>query len=224
AGISSATRISEVAMFSRIRTLALAALLTAVLASPALAKGPPWISIELTVNPYDRTMKGAFLLVHAFHHQTPIGFPIEGTAEGMVNGERRTVKLEFAETSRDGVYALKRTWAEEGVWTLVIRVNQGPAGAEGGTAAAGRRRSPWPAVFSEVPFTLTTEEADYARTFGNWWTHTDGGRSLDGRQLQRRRGTDLSTASSGALRRVPQRRQRADADHHGGAGAGHAHH
>ena len=123
-------------MFSRIRTLALAALMTAVLASPALAKGPPWISIELPVNPYDRTMQGAFLLVHAFHHQTPVGFPIEGTAEGMVNGERRTVKLEFSETSRDGVYALKRTWAEEGVWTLVIRVNQGPADAEGNTATA----------------------------------------------------------------------------------------
>ena len=123
-------------MFTRLRTVALAAAISAVFASPALAKGPPWISIELPVNPYDRTMQGAFLLVHAFHHQTPIGFPIEGTAEGMVNGERRTVKLEFAETSRDGVYALKRTWATDGVWTLVIRVTQGPADAEGGTATA----------------------------------------------------------------------------------------
>ncbi|PYP64227.1 MAG: hypothetical protein DMD37_03225, partial [Gemmatimonadetes bacterium] len=60
-------------MFSRIRTVALAALMSAALASPALAKGPPWISIELPVNPYDRTMQGAFLLVHAFHHQTPVG-------------------------------------------------------------------------------------------------------------------------------------------------------
>ena len=123
-------------MFTRLRTFALAAAISAVFAAPALAKGPPWISIELPVNPYDRTMQGAFLLVHAFHHQTPIGFPIEGTAEGMVNGERRTVKLEFAETSRDGVYALKRTWATDGVWTLVIRVTQGPADAEGGTATA----------------------------------------------------------------------------------------
>ena len=115
-------------MFSRIRTVALAALMSAALASPALAKGPPWISIELPANPYDRTMQGAFLLVHAFHHQTPVGFPIEGTAEGMVNGERRSVKLEFSETSRDGVYALKRTWATDGVCTLVIRVNPGNEG------------------------------------------------------------------------------------------------
>lgn len=119
-------------MFTRIRSLALAAAISVVFAAPALAKGPPWISIELPVNPYDRTMQGAFLLVHAFHHQTPVGFPIEGTAEGMVNGERRTVKLEFSETSRDGVYALKRTWATDGVWTLVIRVNQGPG--DGATA------------------------------------------------------------------------------------------
>src|SRR5947208_13737633 len=113
---------------SRIRTLAITTLLAAALASPALAKGPPWISIELPANPYDRTMQGAFLLVHAFHHQTPVGFPIEGTAEGMVNGQRRSVKLEFSETSRDGVYALKRTWATDGVWTLVIRVNPGNEG------------------------------------------------------------------------------------------------
>lgn len=87
--------------------------------------GPPWISIEYPVNPYDASMRGAFLLVHAFHHGTPIGFPIDGTAEGIVNGERRTVRLEFTETSRPGVYALKQMWPTQGVWTLVIRATQG---------------------------------------------------------------------------------------------------
>ena len=87
--------------------------------------GPPWISIEYPVNPYDASMRGAFLLVHAFHHGTPAGFPIDGTAEGIVNGERRTVRLEFRETSRPGVYALKQMWPTQGVWTLVIRATQG---------------------------------------------------------------------------------------------------
>jgi hypothetical protein len=96
----------------------------AVLLAAALA-GPPWISIEYPVNPYDASMRGAFLLVHAFHHGTPVGFPIDGTAEGIVNGERRTVRLEFTETSRPGVYALKRMWPTHGVWTLVIRATQG---------------------------------------------------------------------------------------------------
>lgn len=63
--------------------------------------------------------------MHAFHHGTPVAFPIEGTAEGLVSGERRSIRLEFSQTSRSGVYALKQTWQAEGTWTLVIRVFQG---------------------------------------------------------------------------------------------------
>lgn len=109
-------------MFARIRALSLAALFTAALAAPAVASaGPPWISIEYPVNPHDQSMRGAFLLVHVFHHSQPIVYAVEGTAEGIVNGERRSIKLEFTETSRTGVYALRRQWATEGVWTLVIK-------------------------------------------------------------------------------------------------------
>jgi len=108
---------------------ALAFLLAAAPAAPAALVGPPWISIEYPVNPYDASMRGAFLLVHAFHHGTPVGIPIDGTAEGIVNGERRTVRLEFSETSRPGVYALKQMWPGQGVWTLVIRATQGPQDA-----------------------------------------------------------------------------------------------
>lgn len=104
--------------------LAILALFLAA-APAATVVGPPWISIEYPVNPYDASMRGAFLLVHAFHHGTPVGFPIDGTAEGIVNGERRTVRLEFTETSRPGVYALKQMWSSQGVWTLVIRATQG---------------------------------------------------------------------------------------------------
>jgi hypothetical protein len=113
-------------MRTRIRSLALAALATALFTAPGLAKGPPWISIELPVNPYDQSMRGAFLLVHAFHHGTAVGYIVTGTAEGIVHGERQSVKLEFTETSREGVHALKRSWPTEGTWTLVIRANQGP--------------------------------------------------------------------------------------------------
>jgi len=113
------------------RALALAAIAAVGFAAPALA-GPPWISIELPANPYDAASRGAFLLVHAFHHGTPVAFPITGTAEGIVNGERRSIKLEFAKTSRDGVFALRQLWPAEGTWTLVITVNQGPG--DGATA------------------------------------------------------------------------------------------
>jgi len=87
--------------------------------------GPPWISIEYPVNPYDQTTRDAFLVVHAFHHGTPMGFPVNGTAEGLVNGQRRSVKLEFQQTSRTGEYALRKQWPDQGTWTLVIGVMQG---------------------------------------------------------------------------------------------------
>jgi hypothetical protein len=115
----------EVAVKTRIRSLALAALATTLVAVPALA-GPPWISIELPADPYDAATRGAFLVVRAFHCATPARERVSGTAEGIVNGERQTVPLEFAETGREGVYALKRTWPEQGTWTLVVRAHQGP--------------------------------------------------------------------------------------------------
>jgi hypothetical protein len=87
--------------------------------------GPPWISIEYPANPYDSGSRDAYLLVHAFHHGTPVSFPVSGTAEGIVAGARRTVSLEFKNTSRPGVYALHKQWPSEGVWTLVLAVTQG---------------------------------------------------------------------------------------------------
>src|SRR3989441_10101811 len=128
-------------MFSRMRSFGVATVLSVLLAAPALA-GPPWISIELPANPYDQATRGAFLLVHAFHHGQPVAYLLTGTAEGIVNGERRSIKLEFSETARDGVYALKRMWPTDGVWTLVIKANQGPddaatAGVELGPEGGG---------------------------------------------------------------------------------------
>ena len=118
---------------SLLRSLTLVA--TLVLASgaaPLLAAGPPWISIEMPANPFDRASRGAFLLVHAFHHGTPMNFPVTGRAEGIVAGQRRTVPLRLVPTSRDGVYAVHNQWGSTGVWTLVLTVTQGPG--DGATA------------------------------------------------------------------------------------------
>lgn len=105
----------------RIRALAVALALT--VATPALA-GPPWLSIELPANPYDRASRGAYLLVHTYHHGTSVGFPLTGSAEGIVNGERKSVALRFENTSRTGVYSLRNSWGNAGVWTLVITLRQ----------------------------------------------------------------------------------------------------
>jgi hypothetical protein len=165
-------------MFSRMRSFGLATVLSVLLAAPALA-GPPWISIELPANPYDQATRGAFLLVHAFHHGQPVGYLVTGTAEGIVNGERRSIKLEFSETGRDGEYALKRMWPTDGVWTLVIKANQGPddaatavieLGPEGEVASVrvpmmqrGQWSVPAPVSLGDIDAALHARAAQLAR-------------------------------------------------------------
>ena len=106
--------------------LALAAAVPAASARPSIGPvvGPPWVSIEYPANPFDRDSRGAYLMVHAFHHGRPMGLPVSGTAEGIVRGERRSVRLAFGATSRPGVYALRKQWGDEGTWTLVVHVTQ----------------------------------------------------------------------------------------------------
>src|SRR5688572_29940014 len=134
---------------------ALAALTLAISAAAPSALGPPWISIEYPPSPYDATTREAFLLVHTFHHGTPIVAPVTGTAEGIVSGERKTVSLKFGGTSRTGVYALNKQWATDGTWVLFITASQGPDDdvtaivelSSGGQVAAVRvpteRRGSW---------------------------------------------------------------------------------
>src|SRR5205814_7654093 len=110
-------------MFSRMRSLGLAAVVSVLVATPGLA-GPPWISIELPANPYDQATRSAFLLVHAFHHGAPIGYLVTGTAEGIVGGERRSITLEFNQTSPDGEHVRKLVWPTDGLASVVVKVNR----------------------------------------------------------------------------------------------------
>ena len=103
----------------------LGAALTAFAPVASARFGPPWISIEYPPSPYDRVTRDALLLVHSYHHFTPVGLPVSGTAEGVVDGKRRSVKLEFETTSKPGVFALRRQWPRQGAWVLSIAVTQG---------------------------------------------------------------------------------------------------
>lgn len=138
--------------------LALATLaLTGLASATAAVAGPPWISIELPANPLDPSTRGAYLLVHTFHHEQVTRELVSGTAEGMVRGQRRTIELEFDRTSRPGVLALKRQWPAEGTWVLALRVGRGEGSATAlvGIAANGEVR------FVRVP---TNPSAD-----GRFW-------------------------------------------------------
>ena len=144
--------------------------LTLVAAAPsssARVAGPPWISIEYPANPLDPSTRGAYLLVHAFHHRIPTFSPVRGTAEGIVNGERKSIVLRFDSTSRPGVYALRKQWSDDGVWSLVISVaphedniaqalvELGPDGGISSVRVPTRREREW-----TIPRTITAQEIE----------------------------------------------------------------
>jgi len=93
--------------------------LTLLTATPAVA-GAPWITIELPANPFSDA-RGAFLVVRTYHHGTPVQLVMQGTAEGLVNGARRSVPLGFTALSQFGAFAVSRSWPSEGVWVLDIQ-------------------------------------------------------------------------------------------------------
>jgi len=102
-----------IAGFSAVAVIAI----TLVAAIPfARHAGPPWISIEYPANPFDASSRDGYLLVHAFHHGSPMESTVQGTAEGLVGGERKAVALRFETTTRPGVYALRKQWSDDGVW------------------------------------------------------------------------------------------------------------
>jgi hypothetical protein len=108
-------------MLRLIRLTPLLAALLALTAAPSRAKWPPWLSFESPVNPYDGSVAGAVLLVHASTRDgTPSISDVNGSAEGIVNGARRSIALKLDPTSRAGVFAVRKQWPSEGTWLLRI--------------------------------------------------------------------------------------------------------
>lgn len=99
---------------------------TAVLAlglaasASALAGGPPWISVEAPVDPLNRSAQGAAMLVRVYSCGQPTDSPVDATAEGIVNGERRSVPIKLRPTGELGVYAVDQQWPAEGTWALAL--------------------------------------------------------------------------------------------------------
>jgi opacity protein-like surface antigen len=98
---------------------------TSVVAAALPVKWPPWLSIESPVNPFDPSTRGAVLLAHAtFREGQSQLSDLSGTAEGIVNGARRSITLRFDTTGRPSVFALRRQWPTEGTWLLRIALKQ----------------------------------------------------------------------------------------------------
>jgi hypothetical protein len=102
-----------------LRKLALTTVLSAAIVTTAIA-GPPWIAIEYPVNPHDPNTRGAFCTVRTYHHGDLMSFEISGTAEGLVNGKRQSVRLDIRRLPQAGMYAVRWQKPAQGEWALVI--------------------------------------------------------------------------------------------------------
>src|SRR5688500_10426798 len=146
---------------------------TIAVAVPALTAagssfGPPWISIETPPNPYDAASRGAFLIVHTFHHGDQVASGVTGAAEGVVAGARKSIPLAFDTTSRRGSYSLRKQWPNDGTWMLVINtggkaegvtalVDIGTTGEVARVRVPTRRDGQW-----EIPLQVTARDIDAA--------------------------------------------------------------
>lgn len=67
----------------------------------------------------DPELKNAAMLVRTFGCNQPSDANVTATAEGLVAGQRQSMKLDLAPTSK-GVYAINQQWPAEGHWVVAI--------------------------------------------------------------------------------------------------------
>ena len=65
---------------------------------------------------------GKSVVVRTFRCGAPSSFTVVGTAEGIVDGARKTIPLTIARASEEGVFTVARQWPAEGKWALVFSV------------------------------------------------------------------------------------------------------
>ena len=72
----------------------------------------------------------AVLTVKAVGCNDPAKTAVTATAEGLVNGERRTIPLKLSPLSESGSYALTRQWPKEGRWVIHLSATSNVGVAE----------------------------------------------------------------------------------------------
>jgi len=124
-------------MTARIAALRLvvAAVAGGLPAVPAAAC-PPQVTVE---HPAASAADSSFVLVHASPGCQRGLLTVTGTAEGLVGGQRRSIRLDVVPTDAEGVYRVRRQWPSRGVWVLrfVASVGADHAVALVGVSAAG---------------------------------------------------------------------------------------
>lgn len=103
-----------------IRTSVTLASLALLLAIPSLAlAGGFQLSIETPAGASDPHLKDVVLVARTYGCHQPADAKLTATAEGLVNGNRKSMPLELRSIG-SGVYAIKQQWPSEGTWVLVL--------------------------------------------------------------------------------------------------------
>jgi hypothetical protein len=103
------------------RMLTLASLggaLLLAISSPAFAGGFQ-LSVETSGSSSDPQMKDVVLVARTYGCHQPADAKLSATAEGLVNGARKSVALELRSIG-SGVYAIKQQWPSEGTWVIAL--------------------------------------------------------------------------------------------------------
>ena len=103
----------------RMSTLAaLGGALLLAISSSALAGGFQ-LSVETPNSSSDAQLKDVVLVARTYGCHQPADAKLSATAEGLVNGARKSVALELRSIG-SGVYAIKQQWPSEGSWVLAL--------------------------------------------------------------------------------------------------------
>jgi hypothetical protein len=104
--------------------LACSAIVATAASAPAF-KSPAWLSIETPVNPYDPATRGEALLVHTHVVRGSATLnELSGSAEGLVDGARRSIALHFDSLALPNTFGVRRQWPPEGAWLLRISLRE----------------------------------------------------------------------------------------------------
>ena len=106
------------------RSMTFIAIAASAIALAAVPFGGPWISVETPANPFDNSTRNAIMLVHTFHHGTKVNLPVVGRAEGLVDGERKTVDLRLTKSAEIGTHSVRNEWGSKGIWTVLLTASE----------------------------------------------------------------------------------------------------
>ncbi len=89
----------------------------AILAAPLLA-GALLLQVSNPAGNLEALEKQAVLVARITACHSPEKTRVTATAEGVVNGMRKTVSLKVISLSTAGTFAVTREWPEEGIWAI----------------------------------------------------------------------------------------------------------